>query len=235
MNRLVLEKAENSTTIRTTDDDMNGSRIYLQKELEQVGIAKEVIEKNRPYFVKWLAAAITENRSPDPTLDKMWKGPFEEAIGTCIYCDSDEHQSKQCECLDVFDPKPPPSQPEPMPIPCRGAPSTHSQSSGSSIRRGSATLPYKSKTGFASSFGMETNTVYGFSPASGMQFAPPPAPPKSISSVDSNSIHDQTRSRNGSVATEPDGRKRRGFRSSISSRFGKLGSSAPSVYHGLSP
>lgn len=237
MNRLVQEKAESSaSSTRTYVDESNRSRIYLQKELQQVGIAKEVIEKNRPYFAAWLAAAITENKSPDPTIDELWKGPFEEETSrTCLFCDSDEHESRRCQSLDVFDSNPPPSCPDPVPIPGIRASSTHSRPPGSSIRGGSATMPFRSKSSFASTFGMESSIASGFSPAPGVQFAPSLAHLESTSSIDSDSIHDQTRSRDGSVVTtKSDSGKRRSIRSIVSNKFERLGSSAPSVNHGLS-
>ncbi|KAI9878883.1 MAG: hypothetical protein M1830_010239 [Pleopsidium flavum] len=98
-------------TPATTDRDSDIEWTQLAKDLEDVGIPREVVAKNRRFFAAWLAEAIlkqTPEKEQTTLLDRLWTDPdtatCEEDNHRCNFCNSDDHDTYQHKMFGSWSP-----------------------------------------------------------------------------------------------------------------------------------
>jgi hypothetical protein len=213
------------------EDDASWSRLH--QELEDIGIASEVIARNRRYFVAWIAAAISENDTPDKKLDQLWNSPIEgETQQQCVICGRNDHDAEACPQMEVFDTKRVPAAPLVMPeehdkVGITLSPSFNSYSQRAATLSGSTSSARRRKISL-SGFGMDTNISAGPGPGSGPQLPVYRPRPSSVSTGSSSSrasrkfSHDSSDTNDGAVPERP-----RGLRTRFTNKLSTFGSSSP--------
>ncbi|KAK2772816.1 hypothetical protein FQN52_004831 [Onygenales sp. PD_12] len=200
------------------------------RSLEAVGIDRSVIDRNRRYFVEWIATAIEHNeqglstsphdqRNQPPT--KHSPPPIPEVVGPCSLCNKAHRDSSVCEGL-AFDSRPS--------LDLELSPIHSSTSHERSSRRASTMTASKTRSvGLLSGWGRSPSLAEGFGVGSGPQISPYHA---SVSSADSVSIKTNATSNDSSATTDSPESRRKGKRlmRNVRSRVSNVGLSSSAQY-----
>ncbi|KAK2778099.1 hypothetical protein FQN53_001866 [Emmonsiellopsis sp. PD_33] len=208
--------------------------VQFVRSLEAVGIARSVIDRNRRYFVEWIATAIEHNeqglsrslnnqRNQPPT--KHTPPPIPEVVEPPepgLLCSKAHRDSSVCEGLD-FD--------SPRSLDLDLSPIQSSTSHERSSRRASTMTSSKTRSvGLLSGWGRSPSLAEGFGVGSGPQISPYHR--ASMSSADSVSIKTNATSNDSSATTDSPESRRKGKRlmRNVRSRVSNVGLSSSAQY-----
>jgi hypothetical protein len=228
LNRLIEVRSEGSVIstqdVKAINKDNEQTWSHIQKELEETGIAREVIDRNRRYFVAWIASAIENNEKADANLDGLGENPLEGDSKPYPLCGKKEHNSQRGHHMNLFDTKNGPSSssvPED-----KGSPPPIYATFDTRHQHPCLIRPSRRKTRWVSAFGMSASLTEGFAVGFGLRLPEP----FQMSSSSTGSSYPHPRAINSGYIT-PTLEPRRGLNlmSRMSSKVLDLGSPSPRV------
>ncbi|KAK2807922.1 hypothetical protein FQN50_005164 [Emmonsiellopsis sp. PD_5] len=203
------------------------------RSLEAVGIDRSAIDRNRRYFVEWIATAIEHNEQGLSTSlndhgnqphNKHTTPPIPDVVEppACILCGKTHRNSNVCEGL-TFDSLPS--------LDLNLSPIQSSTSRERSSRRASTMTSSKTRSaGLLSGWGRSPSLAEGFGVGSGPQISPYHR--ASMSSADSGSIKTGATGNDSSATTDSSesGRKGKRLMRNVRSRVSNVGLSSSAQY-----
>jgi hypothetical protein len=217
LNKLIEVRSEGSVistqNMEAINKDNEQTWSHIQKELEETGIARDVIDRNRRYFVAWIASAIENNEKAESDFDGHWESLLERNSKRYPFRgkkDNNSQQGPHVNSLDAKNGHPSPTVPEDYVSPPRYA------TFDTQHQRPCSTTSSRRKTRWVSAFGMSTSLTEGFAVGFGPRLPEP-------FRMSSSSTYSSSRTMNsGSIIPDPEPRRRLNLMSRISSKVSYL-------------